>query len=282
MTEMYSMATQENRPAGDDHRRAGRGRLTMTPGRRAALLFGVPVCVALVAATGLSLVADLGTASFPVRYTFPASATRIAVSVGGGQLTLGQAATDRVSLTGTAHYSLVAPHPAATVSGGVASYDYHCPLPFGNCGLDATVTVPPGMTASASTDGGNASVTGTTGTVSLNTGGGELSADNVSGTVTLNTGGGNIQASAVRSAIVTAGSGGGDITIVFTAVPHDVNVSTGGGDITIVVPAGTATYRITASTGGGNVSDNTVPQDPTSPNTISATSGGGDITIREA
>jgi hypothetical protein len=299
MTEMYSMTTRENRPAGDDPRRAGRGSLPMTPGRRAALLVGVPVCVALVAATGLSLAADLGTASFPVHYTFPASATRFAVSAGGGQLTLRQAATDRATLTGTAHYSLVRPHPTATVSGGVTSYDYRCPMPFGNCGLDATVVVPAGLPAAASTGGGNAAVIGTTGTVSLNTGGGQVTADNVSGTVslstgggditvdkasgplTLNTSGGQIQASAVRSADVTAGSGGGDITIVFTAVPRDVRVSTAGGNITIVVPSGSTEYHVTDSTAGGN-KDVTVRQNTSSANVITATSGGGDITIREA
>ena len=298
MTEMYSMTTQENRPAGDDPGPGG-GRLRMTAGRRAALLFGVPVCVALVAATGLSFAADLGSASFPVRYTFPASATRVAVSVGGGQLTLVQAAAGRATLTGTAHYSLVRPHPAATVTGGVTTYNYRCPLPFGDCGLDATVTIPAGMPASASTGGGNAEVTGTTGTVSLNTDGGQLTARNVSGAITLSTGGGNItagnvsgpatlntsggqiQATAVRSADVTASSGGGNITIVFTAVPRDVSVSTAGGSITIVVPRGRAPYHVIHSTAGGSTSI-TVPQASSSANVITATSGGGNILIEQA
>jgi len=298
MTAMYSMTTQDSRPAGDDPRRAGSGRLAMTAGRRVALLFGVPVCVALVAAIGLSFVGDIGNASYPVHLMFPASATRIAVSNEGGQLTLRQAAIDQATLTGTAHYSLVRPRPpAASLSGGVASYAYRCRIPVGNCGLDATVTVPPGMAASVSTDGGNAAVVGTTGTVSLNTGGGELTAQNVSGTVmlstgggditadnvsgalSLNTGGGDIQASAIRSTGVTASSGGGDITIVFTTAPHDVSVSTGGGDITIEVPPGPARYRVTTSPGGGSVSDS-IPSNSSAPNVITATTGGGNITIR--
>jgi hypothetical protein len=300
MTGMYSMTTQENHPAGDDPRRAGPGRLAMTPGRRTALLFGVPVCVALVAATGVSFVGDIGNASYPVHLAFPASATRIAVSNEGGQLTLRQAAIDGATLTGTAHYSLVRPHPpVASLSGGLASYVYRCPIPVGNCGLDATVTVPLGMAASVATGGGNASVIGTTGTVSLNTGGGELTAQDVSGAVTLNTGGGNItadkvsgtlslntdggdiQASAIRSTGVTASSGGGNITIVFTAVPRDVSVSTGGGDITIEVPPGSAKYRVTTSAGGGSVNDS-LDQSGSAPNVITATTGGGNITLRES
>jgi hypothetical protein len=300
MTVTYSMATQDNRPVGDDPRRAGRGPLRMTPGRVTALLFGVPVCVALVGATALSLVADLGSASYPVNYTFPGPAARVVVSTGGGQLTLGQAAVDRVKVTGTAHYSLIRPNPVATLTDHVATYDYHCRAPVGSCGLDATVTVPTGTPASVFTGGGNLEVTGTTGTVSLNTDGGDLAAQNVSGAVslssgggniavgtvsgalTMNTAGGNIQATTVRSASVTAGSGGGNITITFTAVPDDVNVSTAGGNITIVLPPGPTVYRVNTTTAGGNISDNSIPHDKTSPNVINATSGGGNITISEA
>jgi Putative adhesin len=296
MTGMQPIATQENRPAGDDPRPAGRGRLRMTPGRRTALVFGVPVCLAMVAATGLSLAATVGTANFPVHYAFPATAKRIAVSTDGGQLTLAQAATHQATLTGTAEYSLIRPN----LSGTGASYNYHCRSPFGTCGLTATVAIPAGMTATMSTGGGNAEVTGTTGNVTVNTGGGELTARNISGTVTLTTGGGNItvgnasgpltlgtdggevQANAIRSRDVTASSGGGNITIYFTAVPGDVSVSTAGGDITIVVPNDSAQfYHVIANTAGGSVSD-TVPHNKTSPNVITATSGGGNITIREA
>jgi hypothetical protein len=300
MTGMHPIATQDSRPAGNDPGDAGRTRLRMTPGRRATLVFGVPVCLALVAATGLSFAADLGTANFSVNYAFPASAKRIAVSTEGGQLTLAQAPIARATLTGTAQYSLLRPKPAPAFIGGVASYDYHCRSPFGSCGLTATVTIPAGMTASMSTGGGNAQVTGTTGDVTLNTGGGQLTAQDVSGTVTLTTGGGNITvgnasgpltlntdggsilANAIRSVGVTASSGGGDITITFTAVPGDVNVSTAGGDITIVVPDDSAQhYHVTATTDGGGI-DVAVPKNDSSPNVITATSGGGNITIRQA
>jgi hypothetical protein len=301
MTGMHPIATQDSRPAADDPRGAGRTRLRMTPGRRAALVFGVPVCLALVAATGLSFAADLGTANFSVNYAFPASAKRIAVSTDGGQLTLAQAPVDQATLTGTAQYSLLRPKPAPAFIGGVASYDYHCRSPFGSCGLTATVTIPVGMTASMSTGGGNAQVTGTTGDVTLNSGGGQLTAQDVSGTVTLTTGGGNITvgnasgpltldtdggsilANAIQSIGVTASSGGGNITITFTAVPTDVNVSTAGGDITIVVPDDPAQhYHVTASTDGGTVSDAAIPKSDSSTHVITATSGGGNITIREA
>lgn len=253
----------------------------MTPGRRTALVIGVPVCLALIGGTAYTLVADLGQASYPVHYTFPASAKRVAVSVDAGQLTLTQADTDRATVTGTAHYSLIRTNPSSTTDGDQASYSYHCHAVTGNCSLDATVTVPAGMTASVSTDGGNAAVAGTTGTVSLDTGGGNLAAGNVSGPVTLSTDGGNIQATAIRSADVTASSGGGNIEIHFTAVPRDVNINTAGGDITVIVPYESTGYHVTAHTDGGATTES-VYNNSHSKYEITATSGGGNILIEEA
>jgi hypothetical protein len=87
---------------------------------------------------------------------------------------------------------------------------------------------------------------------------------------------------AITAARVTASTGGGDIEITLTRVPRDLLVSTDGGNITIVVPAGSTQYHVTASTDGGNVDDSAIPDNTSSTNQITATSGGGDITIREA
>jgi hypothetical protein len=108
-----------------------------------------------------------------------------------------------------------------------------------------------------------------------------VTADQVSGVLSVSTDGGNIHGTAITAPRVTAHSGGGDIEIVFTQVPRDVQVDTGGGDVTIVVPPGSAQYHVTANTGGGTVTE-LVPINSSSPNVITATSGGGDITIRQA
>jgi hypothetical protein len=254
--------------------------LPLTRGRRVALALGVPVCLLLVANTGLDLVANMGQGTFPVSYAAPAGTRSLTVGLSGGQLLVTGTASSAARLTGTARYSLFRAHLTTRATVGGAVVGYQCVFPYGDCALDATVSVPAAMPVTASTDGGNATVTGTTGPVTLSTGGGDLSASHVSGRLSLNTSGGNIAATAIGSADVTAGSGGGDIEIVFASVPRDVSVSTSGGDITLVLPAGPTQYDVTAATDGGTVTD-TLPLDTSSADVITATSGGGDITIRQ-
>ena len=276
---MYGTLTSETPPAGKGSAKAPP--LPLTRGRRAALAIGVPLCLIFTAYTGLSLVAGVGQGHFPVSYAFPAGTENANVSVSGGDVTVRQAAGTKAQLTGTATYSLIRPHLTTRHTSGGVSIAYHCVVPAGNCGLDATLSVPARMAASVSTGGGDATAVGTTGNVMLSTGGGDVTVDRVSGVLSLSTGGGTIHGTAITATQVTAHSSGGDIEIVFTQVPRDVQVDTGGGDVTIVVPPGSTQYHVTANTGGGNVTES-VPLNTSSPNVITAASGGGDITISQA
>jgi len=279
MTGMDGTITSETAPTGKG---AGSAQaLPLTRARRIALVIGVPLCLLLTGYTGLSLVADVGQGHFPVNYAFPAGTGKATVSVSGGDVTVRQAAGTGARLTGTATYSLIRPDlKTRHITGGVA-IRYNCMIPAGDCGRDATLSVPAQTVASVSTGGGDATAVGTTGDVTLSTDGGDVTADRVSGVLSLSTGGGSIHGTAITAPRVTAHSGGGDIEIVFTGVPRDVQVDTGGGNVTIVVPPGSAQYHVTANTGGGTVSES-VPLNTSSPNVITATSGGGDITIRQA
>jgi len=276
---MYGTLTSETPPAGKGSAKAPP--LPLTRGRRAALAIGVPLCLIFTAYTGLSLVAGVGQGHFPVSYAFPAGTENANVSVSGGDVTVRQAAGTKAQLTGTATYSLIRPHLTTRHTSGGVSIAYHCVVPAGNCGLDATLSVPARMAASVSTGGGDATAVGTTGNVMLSTGGGDVTVDRVSGVLSLSTGGGTIHGTAITATQVTAHSSGGDIEIVFTQVPRDVQVDTGGGNVTIVVPPGSTQYHVTANTGGGNVTES-VPLNTSSPNVITAASGGGDITISQA
>lgn len=289
---------------------------SLTRGRKAALLIGAPVCLALVLYNGLDLVANLGEGHYPVSYTFPAGARSLDLSLAGGQLAIRPATASRATLAGTARYSLVRSSITEHTSHGVTRLGYHCPMPVGQCEVDGTISVPGATPVTAHTDGGDATVTGTTGPVTLSSGGGDISADHAVGPLTLDTsggsiratavtaptltattGGGNITADNVRSSavtartsggsidaagvaapVVTASTGGGNIEIRFTSVPRDVQVNTSGGSITLVLPHGPATYHVAATTAGGQV-DDSVNQDARSSNQITATSGGGNITI---
>jgi len=281
-------------------RPGGPAPLPLTPGRRAALALGVPVCLVVVLAIAFNVVAAIGRASIPVRYALPAGAAGVSVSTSGGDLSLRQATSGQASLTGTASYSLIRPHLTRQFTAGQDVIGYSCPMPLGDCGLDGTLSVPSGTHVSIATGGGNVSAVGTNGQVSISTGGGDLTANQMAGDLTLSTGGGNITAttvtatqfsadtgggnitaSAVSSSQVIADTGGGDVEIVFTTVPHNVQVSTGGGNVTIIVPPGTAEYHVTATPTGGTLT-NDLPQNSASTNQITATTSGGNITLRQS
>jgi hypothetical protein len=255
--------------------------LPMTSARRAWLALGVPVCLVLVGWVGLNLVALAGPGSFAVSHGLPARTGRVSVDFGSGNVHLQPAAGAAAGLTGTAHYSLVRPAFTTRSTAAGTDFGYHCDLPFGDCALDATVSVPRGTAAAVRTGGGSASVTGTTGAVSLSTDGGSVSADAASGDLTLTTDGGDVTARAITARRVSARTSGGRVTLRFSRVPADVTVSTDGGDITIVLPPGATHYRLTEHSNGGTTSAG-VPTDSSSPHVVTALSDGGDISVSQS
>jgi hypothetical protein len=292
MSQMHRTATHEG---------PGRAALPLTPARRVALLIGVPACLAVTGFTGFDLIAMVGQGHFHFSHTFAATTRQLSVTDAGGNVVLEQAATGPARLSGSGYYSIVRPNFTEHATATSAVFGIDCNFPVGRCGLDMTVSVPTGTAATVSTggggltadrmtgdlalhtDGGNIQANDTTGDVTMTTGGGDLTADHVAGDhLSMDTDGGNIQATGVAETRLAATSGGGDIEIVFTVVPRDVTVRTDGGNVTIVVPRGTTQYRLSASTDGGNVDDNTIPYSPSSPDEITASSGGGDVTIEQS
>ena len=281
-------ATSRSRPPGA---------LRMTQGRWITLLIGVPIALAFIGWSGFSLVAGIGQASFPVSTTIPVKHGRLVASTGGGDITVhqGQLSGGPARLTGTVQYSLVRPRFTVTDSG----ISLHCRLPTGNCGLSATLDVPPLTAVDLTTGGGNMQVSGIQGNVTLNSGGGDAGISGIGGAASVQTGGGNLTASDLGSVLtfttsggdvdgsglfsrhVTLGSGGGDVTLVFTAVPDYVKVDSSGGDITIVVPHGGTGYAIKSHADGGDY-HGSVPVNDASRHVIQVDSGGGNINITKA
>lgn len=275
--------------------------LRVTPARRAVLAVGVPVAAAIIGATAFSLVADVGTGHYPLKYTIPISDGRLTMNAGGGDLALqGTSGSGAAHLTGTVDYTFVRPQVSLTHPGGQGTvFSFRCRISIGNCALNSTAAIPAATAATISTDGGNLSASDLTGAVSLSSDGGNLAATDLAGNASLQTGGGdltavqltgdahlgtnggNITATSIDSPRVTADSGGGDVEIVFTRIPQYVQVAADGGNVTIVVPDVPGGYDVTTSTDGGNLNES-VPVDTSSPRKITASSGGGDITIEQS
>jgi hypothetical protein len=271
MTTMTGPVTGKSQPPA---------RLTMTPGRLIALMIGVPIALALIIGGALSLVSDIGTASFQVNRTIPLDHGRLVARANGSNLTVrqGGASGGAAQLTGTVQYSLV--RPDFTVNDGIG-FSLHCRFLFGNCGLNAVLDVPPGTALDLASGGGNVRVSGIQSAVTVTTGGGNLDIGAIRGNLDLNTSGGDVNGQLLLSREATLRTGGGNVTLTFSTVPANVAVSSSGGDITIVLPHGATRYAITANTAGGSYHA-PVPSNDTAADKISVDSGGGNVSITEA
>jgi hypothetical protein len=272
--------------------------LRMTPGRWVTLAIGVPIALVCIGWSAFGLVADIGLASFPVNTTIPVQNGRVTASTGGGDITVhqGQVGGSTARLIGKVEYSLVRPKFMVTASG----ISLQCDLPTGNCGLNATLDVPSHTAVDLSTGGGNMQLTGIQDSVTLDSSGGDVGISGIGGTADVLSGGGNVTASGLGGVLdfgtsggdvdgsglfsphVTTDSGGGNVTLVFTAVPDYVKVGSSGGDITIVVPRGSTSYHIKRTLSGGDYSAPGVPTNDGSRHLIQVDSGGGNISLAEA
>jgi putative adhesin len=294
--------------------------MQMTPGRIAALAAGVPLTLALIGWTGYAFVALAGQASYPISQAIPLHGGGVTATIGGSDLTLRQGGVSTPELVGTVHYTLFKPSLTVTQAGADTSVNFHCRDNMGNCDLNATLQVPSrigvtlatgggnisvpvftgsvellsgggdvmsgslGGTVQVQTDGGNVSADSLSGSLDLQTGGGDLNANTVSGgSLQASMGGGNLDVQAMADADANIGSGGGDVTLTFTQVPRNLQISTAGGNIVVVLPAGSTAYDLQANADGGNSSvSDSVPIDSRSSDALILDSEGGDITVTEA
>jgi hypothetical protein len=281
------------------------GAIPLTLGRRLALAFGVPAVVFVILITGFQIVANLGRASFQVSRTLPVTDGRFTLNDDGGDVDLHgmppATAAGVARVTGTVNYSLV--HPKVIWDDGTsrkgAGIRLGCPLAsLANCELNAHVDLPASTVVKASTGGGNITASSLSGAVTLQTSGGDVTASDLTGAVNVDTGGGNVSVARVsgkthlhtsggditgtgiKASDVTADTGGGNVGLTLIDPPANLSVTTSGGDITIIVPAG-VTYAVTTSTSGGDIND-LVDRSSSSPYRISASTGGGNITIKNA
>jgi len=270
------------------------GTVRMTPARVLTLAIGVPVILALIAWTGFTLVSQAARASFPISYAMGVQHGQLTVGVNSADITVRQDGGSTARLAGTVHYGLFRPH--LTSSGNEVTVK--CLGISSNCGLAATLDVPrlagltlssgggnltvPGVaqTVNLTSDGGDVSVSGIPGTASVRTGGGNLTAGDLGGALKFTSDGGDVNGSDLAAPTLSTDSGGGDVNLVFTKVPTNLNIISDGGDVNILGPRGATSYLVSTTTDGGDDSV-TVPQSASSGDQITVNSGGGDITISQ-
>ena len=229
--------------------------------------------------------------------TVPQPVTSLVVRSYGGQVQVAAGPVSRVQVTETIMYDSGNTPPAVvqSVSGGrLVLSDPACEN--SGCTVDFSVTVPPGVTVGAATQGGPVTVSGVAGAnldsaggparatliggpLTVVTGGGPLVLRGVAGPLHADTGGGTLLAQDIAAATATITTGGGDATVVFSAAPKSVKLSTDGGTAVLAVPGGP--YAVTADSGGGPESL-AIATDPAARPTLTVSSGGGPLRIEPA
>jgi hypothetical protein len=233
-------------------------RLPMTRGRVLALLIGVPLALVLIAVSALDEVAFAGIGSYQVGLKLAVRGPA-QLSVGSGSLTVGQAAGDRLVVTGKARYSLVRSTVSHSATPQGTSVSTHCHFIFGICDFNLHAFVP-ARTTTVISDGS-----------------GDLTLQGLRGRVTVSNGSGNILGTGLASAVVNASAGSGDITLAFAQAPSQVSVSDGSGNIHLILPRG-AIYDVTGGTPLGS-KQVYVRTSKHSQHKISVNEGSGDILI---
>ena len=295
--------------------------MQMTPGRIAALAIGVPFAISLVGWTSYSFVALIGQGTVQIAAPVTVYNGAVTADIGGGDVLIRQV-PGKAELTGTGQYSLIRPVVTEAHTGAGTSIGYQCRSFSGNCGLNATLQIPPGTGVTLSTGGGNMSVPAFNGSLQLFSGGGDVDAGNLNGTVLMQTDGGNVDADSLSGSLdlqtgggdldastvsggsrfqartdggnvnvqtmadpdATIESSGGDVSLTFGQVsPQNLQISTDGGNIVVVLPPGATTYDIQANTDGGNlVIGSSVTDRGDAEDSLILDSGGGDITVTQA
>jgi hypothetical protein len=286
-------------------------RAPTTSAQRVILVLGVPLVLTIAAWSGYGILAAAGRSSYTVTSSTPVSGRQLAMNVDGGDATVqGGAAAGSVRVSGTVGYDLtrpdIRPDVNATRGPDGTSVGFSCPP--ANCQLEAAASVPSSTAVSVTGNGGNVSVSGITAPVTASTNGGNVTLNAVTGSLDLTTAGGSVMGTAVTAQDATVNtdpgfsSGGGDVDLMLTTVPKNLEINSAGGNVTIELPPGSARYHLELNGGCGpggpggpggavpsaagsepaswcGVVSTSVPDDPSSPNVIVVSSGGGQITI---
>lgn len=271
--------------------------LSMNPARRVVLALGLPVVLALITFMSYNAVALADQAGYRVHVSIPASDGQARVTIDNADATVRPGSGDHISLSGSLRGSLALPSFSSRSGASGLTLRSQCWALAGFCSLKYDITAPAGLPLTVFDGSGDLDVSGFRGHVTLSDGSGDVGASDLTGTISLSSGSGDINASALNGDGVRLSDGSGDIfvrglaatdiagndgsgelTLTFTKVPRQVNVTDGSGDITLVLPQGPTSYHVEASSQSGS-STVTVKQARSSPYVIIASSGSGNVTV---
>ena len=302
---MHAVADGTGVPGGPDAsggpevsgsgRRMRGGWLWVVSGVVTAALIAVPAVLLFGRAGMTGGGAVFGVASGPAAthrtFTVPQPVRALTVDSYGAVVRITAGAVSRVRVTETIK-GPGAPQVTDSVSGGRVTLTNSACVNSG-CAAIFTITVPAGVTADVSSQGGPVVVSGIAGAtiesgsgpviangiggpLTVSTGGGPLTVNGLAGALNADTGNGIAIAQDVSAASADISTEDGPAMVSFTAPPRSVIVRTGGGTARISVPGGP--YALAADSGGGPEAVE-VPTDPSAARSLTVVTEGGPLFI---
>jgi hypothetical protein len=193
--------------------------------------------------------------------------TSVNIDSYGAPIQVSRGPVNQVTVTETIGYDRPGNRPGVTASNDGGDLTLAAPAcQDGGCSVGFVVIVPanfPGVTVSASSEGGQVSVSGVA-AAHIDSSNGPVSATDVEGLLTVTSGGGDITASGVGGASLDSGSG----NVSASGIPGTLTITSEGGRIDMH-----DTGSATLDSGSGPVTASAVL------GTLSVTSAGGSINI---
>jgi hypothetical protein len=270
--------------------------LPMTRGRRTALVIGVPVAVALIAAcvplwdrAALQIVASHDQVGYTVRLTAPVRDGQVRVSVGNGNMVFRTSPAARdISVLGRLSGSLARPTFSHPSKADGLDLNSNCDVPVGVCNINFRVTAPAGLPVTLNDSFGNLTAGHLPGPVTLSDSSGDIYTSDLGGRIQLKDQFGNINASRLHGSMRVVNNSG-DIDVSSLTGPIQLNDQFGNinasrldgstrlvnnsGDIN--VSGATGDTRLQDAFGSINVTGLTAAS-------VVATNNSGDVTLRFA
>ncbi len=204
--------------------------LPVTRARRTALIIGIPVALALIAAVvplwargALQFAAFHDRIGYTVRLNAPVRDGQVKVSLGNGNMVFhALPGAQDISAVGDLTGSLARPRFSHPDKGDGLDLNPYCTVPFGNCDIDFTVTAPAGLPVTLKNAFGNLTASHLTGPVSLTDNSGDIFTSGLAGRIGVNDQFGTIHASRLTGSMRLVNNSG-DIDVSRLTGPITLN-----------------------------------------------------------
>ena len=251
--------------------------LPVTRARRTALVIGVPVAVALIAACvplwargALQLVARTDMVGYSVAFSAPVPDGQVRVTSSNGDLVFRtSAAARRISVRGHLSSSLVRPTFSHPFTAAGLALDSNCPVPAGNCSVHFTVTAPAGLPVTLNDSFGNLTASHLPGPVTLSNTSGDITTSDLGGRIALYDQFGNINATRLDCSMRVINNSG-DINV--SGATGDTRLQDAFGNINVT---GLAAASVVATNNSGDIT----LRFATVPRQVSVTDSFGNVTL---